>query len=62
MIVPVISYGECNGCGACAEVYPNIFEMKDDKAWVKDYAACASEDCGLMLTICPVGAITLEEL
>ena len=31
----VISYQNCVGCGACAEVCPEIFELIEDKAWIK---------------------------
>ncbi len=55
----VIAYHLCVGCGACAEVCPEIFEMIGDKAWLKmadDIALCE-----IARTICPVGAITIEE-
>ena len=29
-----IDYGLCQGCGGCAEAFPQFFEMRDDKAWV----------------------------
>lgn len=33
-LLPHINYGLYAGCGACAELYPVFFVMRDDKAWV----------------------------
>lgn len=48
----------CIGCGTCAELCPDVFEMRDDKAWVKA-DKCASSDCQAAADSCPVEAITL---
>lgn len=47
---------KCIGCGSCAAVCPDGFEMKDDgKAHVKDpKAPCIGEAA----TACPVDAIS----
>ena len=50
----------CIGCGACASICPNVFEMKDGKSVVKkakvDDDSCAKEAEGS----CPVGAIKVS--
>lgn len=48
----------CIGCGTCAELCPDVFEMKDDKAWVIA-DKCASSDCQAAADSCPVEAIAL---
>ncbi len=55
-----IDYGLCAGCGACAEVYPMFFEMRDDKAWVINYEKFRPEEHKDLPTICPYRAITIE--
>ena len=46
---------KCIGCGACAAICPEGFEMKDGKAKVKNpNAKCIDE----AITICPVEAIS----
>jgi ferredoxin len=47
---------KCIGCGACAAVCPEGFELKDDgKAHVKDPKAGCVDDA---IDGCPVDAIT----
>ena len=55
-----IDYGLCAGCGACAEVYPLLFEIRDDKAWIIDYTKFRFEEHQNLPAICPYRAITLE--
>jgi ferredoxin len=55
-----IDYGLCAGCGACAEVYPMFFEIRDDKAWVINYETFRAEEHQDLPTICPYRAISLE--
>jgi ferredoxin len=46
---------KCIGCGACAAVCPEGFEMKDGKSHVKDpKAPCIGEG----VSACPVDAIS----
>ncbi len=46
---------KCIGCGACAAVCPDGFDMADGKATVKDAKApCIAEGA----SSCPVGAIS----
>ena len=51
----------CIGCGACASICPNVFEMKDGKSIVKKFKAedafCAKE----AKSSCPVDAISVIE-
>jgi ferredoxin len=59
-LVPNIDYGRCEGCGGCAEAYPQFFEMRDEKAWViNPEKFSAAPDKGI-LTICPYYAISIE--
>jgi len=45
---------KCIGCGACAAICSEGFEMKDGKAKIKNSKAkCIKE----AISICPVGAI-----
>ncbi len=55
-----IDYGLCAGCGACAEVYPLLFEIRDDKAWIIDYTRFNAEEHKDLPTVCPYRAITIE--
>jgi ferredoxin len=55
-----IDYGLCTGCGACAEVYPMIFETRDDKAWIIDYTKFRVNEHQDLSTVCPYRAISIE--
>jgi ferredoxin len=61
-MVPNIDYGLCQGCGGCAEAYPQFFEMRDDKAWVINADKFDAERDKGVLTICPYYAITIEKV
>lgn len=52
----------CTGCGLCADMCPDVFEMKDDKAAVTSNPVPAdSEDCCKEAAeSCPVEAISVE--
>lgn len=50
----------CIGCGSCADICPEVFEIKDDKARVINSDGCARCDCGEAEASCPVSAITLS--
>lgn len=53
---------KCIGCGACAALCPEVFEMGEDgKSHVKNAAACEKSDCQGALEGCPVQAISWEE-
>ena len=60
MAIPVVNIDLCIGCGLCMELCPNVYELKDDKAWVKNAKACDSCDCQQTVDSCPVQAITME--
>lgn len=49
----------CIGCGSCAEICPEVFEMRDDKAWVIGEDKCNTCDCQSASDACPVEAISL---
>jgi ferredoxin len=60
-MVPNIDYGLCQGCGGCAEAFPMLFEMRDDKAWVVNPARFDPREHEGILTVCPYYAITIEK-
>ncbi len=48
---------KCIGCGSCASICPEVFEMKDNKAQVKPSAK--KSDCVKEAKeACPVNAIS----
>jgi ferredoxin len=59
-MVPNIDYSLCEGCGGCAEAFPQFFEMRDEKAWVINADAFSAKPDEGILTICPYYAITIE--
>jgi ferredoxin len=62
-MVVKVDAGKCIGCGFCASMCPDVFEMKDDgKAYVKDPKGCESGscDCKQVAQNCPVQAITTK--
>jgi ferredoxin len=59
-MVPNIDYGLCEGCGGCAEAFPQFFEMREEKAWVINAETFAENPDRSILLICPYYAITIE--
>jgi len=54
---------KCIGCGACAAVCPDVFEMADTKDGQKSKVkkADVTEDCAKQAeSSCPVNAITVK--
>jgi ferredoxin len=53
-----VDNGKCIGCGLCASICPDAFEMGNDaKARVKDVNGCKKCDCKSAADSCPVQAI-----
>ena len=53
---------KCIGCGLCASICPDVFELGDDgKAHVIDPKACSKCDCQEASDNCPVDAIIYKE-
>ncbi len=62
MLKPVVDWDLCEGCATCAEICPEVFEVRDDgKAYVIGPAKCNTCNCQEAVDTCPVQAITLEE-
>jgi len=59
-LIPYIDYSLCTGCGACAEVYPVLFVMRDEKAWLINYDKFSPEEYPKVVYVCPFGAIKVE--
>jgi len=53
----------CIGCGTCAEICPEVFELNEsiEKAQVKNQDACSQCNCEEAINNCPVGAISWKE-
>jgi ferredoxin len=58
----VVDQEACIGCGLCAEVAPDIFEMQDDKAVAKmdEIPEDKAEDAKNGADQCPVTAISIS--
>ena len=52
----------CTGCGLCAEICPDVFELDEDVAVVKKDPVPDDgiDDCRQAAESCPVEAITIE--
>jgi ferredoxin len=58
----MVDKDKCTGCGLCADICPNVFELVDDLAEViVDVVPPESEEsCHEALINCPVEAISVE--
>jgi ferredoxin len=57
----VIDEDLCEGCETCVSLCPDVFEMVDVKAHVKNPNALDTCNIQEAIESCPVGAIRLEE-
>ncbi|MEE8401462.1 MAG: ferredoxin [Candidatus Hydrothermarchaeaceae archaeon] len=62
MVTITIDFAACEGCGTCEALCPDVFEIKDEKAWVLKEEG--SDDCDLADAVqsCPTEAILVEGL
>jgi ferredoxin len=53
----------CTGCGPCADVCPEVFEVRDDVSTVllKDIPPVLQDKVREAVDACPTGAIIIEE-
>lgn len=61
MKIPAVDEELCIGCGICAELCPEVFEIQNEKSTVIGPDKCASCDCQEAEDSCPVSAIELKE-
>jgi len=61
MATPVVDQEECIGCGLCADLCPEVFQLVDEKSVVIGPDKCDSCDIEAAVDSCPVEAITMEE-
>lgn len=60
MIVSITS--NCTGCGACAAINPEVFEISNSFATVNpDHVDGNEDDCIDAALACPVNAIRIDE-
>lgn len=61
MFLPRIDEKICDVCGECVDVCPaDVFEMNGDQPVVANPADCIG--CEACIAVCPVEAITVEEI
>jgi len=58
-LIPYIDYSLCVGCGACAEIYPLFFVMKNDLPWLINHEKFIFEEHRDVPNCCPFRAITI---
>lgn len=59
-MIPFIDYSLCTGCGACAEIHPKFFEMRNDKPWFINHDRFDPEKDKSVANCCPFRAISVE--
>ncbi|NWF56434.1 MAG: ferredoxin [Syntrophaceae bacterium] len=47
-------------CGACVGLCPEVFELREDKAWVMGPEKCVTCNCREAVESCPGDAIRLN--
>ncbi|HDQ93673.1 MAG TPA: ferredoxin [Synergistetes bacterium] len=60
MIVKV-NHDECIGCGVCAQICPEVFELDEDAGKAKVIRQGGAECAREASDSCPVGCITVED-
>ena len=55
-----VDYSLCQGCGACAELYPGLFEMREGQAWVINHESFYTEEQDHVVNVCIYGAIYIQ--
>ena len=59
---PTVDQNKCIGCGACAAICSDVFELgADGKAKVKNYDTGHDDCIEQSITTCPVKAISWKE-
>ncbi len=61
MVKVTIDEDACIGCEACSDELPEVFEVVEGKAKVKDPNAAPVEKIKEVAESCPTEAITVEE-
>jgi ferredoxin len=61
MLKPVVDFETRIGCGACVELCPEVFELRDEKSWVINPDKCNDSNCQEAADICPVEEISIVE-
>lgn len=59
-MMPYIDYSLCAGCGACAELYPLFFEMRDERPWVINAEKFVFDENRVIANCCPFRAVFVE--
>ena len=59
-LIPYIDYSLCEGCGACAEIYPMFFMMKNDLPWLINHEKFVYGEHKDISNCCPFRAIKIE--
>ena len=59
-MIPYIDYSLCTGCGACAELFPLFFEMRDERPWFINFEKFVAAEHKEVVFSCPFRAISIE--
>lgn len=54
-----VDEGLCIGCGLCASICPEVFEMNDDNKAIIKGDSCQGQDINDVASQCPVDAIKI---
>ncbi len=56
---PVVDLDLCIGCGTCESLCPEVFQLRDEKAYVINPEGCNTCNCEEAADSCPTEAIKL---